>query len=936
MIADSSYTDRSGQDPTLQWSAVPAFPSTSRDPDEEPDSTILDLSQDFSDMYQAYTPSRIMESIHTLSTESGPSDAVSVSESGWHGFAKAPDDGGTLWTPRALNESSASYNPYAAHTTQPVSTTTLPLVQDHGMSRRSSASKGSRYQDSTTTHSDADVPQEVSYLSLAEEPPQAVGRNVTAVSFNELGAQVISAYLSNAHSISCLQKFKECIQELKTVMQRNSATADSSLWSAEIPYALQDITEELFNPEATGGNSFLSWGQRSFSSLQCSCDDAFGSSRVTATDRPCMPAVREMSEYQRIPGTPGSLPVAQQNTGFSEERDSSPAAKETSLTVSTVKDSNWTRESFCMWVQESLHDSTRVLDYTSADSDCTIPYPVENECSCSATRHTAKSSICHGSISQHIVRDPPSTTVGQSSEHENSVLEHNFITKRQCSSTGDSSHFQPTPTMQRPESGLGDARAEAASPPKLISPVSRFQASATLPIFLSSTTRDISPENRDSVLEHTSTSSGFRARGDLTDSVPGVVNQSKPHTAKANSARKRKTNKKERQALSDTFSVPNPTHLSMPESPRCRQMPHHRAAVQETASPDRQAKMEVSDAQSNRRQQPDGNSFSQPLAVLLVVAEDSSLPSESSSLQALEQSSNTSVLCVRQTRDEPLLDDEDIQAGAVSLITPCAGPKSSNAEFVSTSSFHPQRDRHPPKAESTRLDSPQNVKLNIQRPYVWAASERPAESRRMPARRTHNQNRHATTTTVPEESDPDNGLSSSGKESSWTPGTASYCGSDSDPDTCRKLSRPNKRTTSSSSSRHKRGHTRGRAKSSWSLTRRPRVSDCPNSAASSKKITAKRVPAESQSTPHCDGPRKGRGTKRGQSEPQVPVSESVSHGASADPHHSALPPKKRHCKMLLSRLSKNLWHCGGGQGNASNMTVSYLPPAPRTGLAAGN
>ena len=822
-----------------------------------------------------------------------------------------------------------------------------------------------RYQDSTKTHPDADVPQEVSYQSLAEEPPQAVGRNVTAVPFSELGAQVISAYLSNAHSISCLQKFKECIKELKTVMQRNSATADSSLWSAEIPYAVQDTTEEL-NPEATGGNSFLSWSRRSFNSLQCSCDDAFGSSRVTATDRPCMPAVREMSEYPRIPGTPGSLPVSQQNTGFSEERDSSPAAREMteyqrspgtpgslsvsqqnagfseerdsspaaremSLTVSTVKDSNWTRESFCMWVQESLHDFTCVLDYTSADSDCTIPYPVENKCSGPTAPHTAKSSICHGSISQNIVYDSPSITVGQSYEHENSVLGRSFITKRQCSSGDDSSHFQHTPTMQRPESGLGDARAETASPHKLSGSVSRFQASATLPIFLSSTTRDISSENRDSVLEHTSTSSGFRAFNDLIDSVPGVVNQNQPHTAKENSARKRKTNRKERQALSDTFSVPNPTHLSMPESPRCRHMPHRRAAVQETPSPDCQAKVEVNDAQSNTRQQPDGNSFSQSLAVLLVVAEDS-LPSESSILQAHEQSSNASVLCVQQTCEKLLLDDEDIQAGAMSLINPYAGLESGNAEFVSTS-FHPQRDRHPPKAESTRLDSPQNVKLNIQQP--WVPSERPAESRRMPARRTHNQKRHAFAT-VPEESDPDNGLSSPGKESSWTPGTASYCGSDSDPDTCRKLSRPNKRTTSSSSSRHKRGHTRGRTNSSRSLTRRPRVSDCPNSAASSKKITAKKVPAESQSAPPCDGPRKGSGTQRGRSEPQVTVSESVSHGSSANPHRSALPPKKRHCKMLLSRLSKNLWHCGGGQGNASNMTVSYLPPVPHTGHAAGN
>ena len=925
-----------------------------------------------------------------------------------------------------------------------------------------------RYQDSTKTHSDADVPQEVSYQSLAEEPPQAVGRNVTAVPFSELGAQVISAYLSNAHSISCLQKFKGCIKELKTVMQRNSATADSSLWSAEIPYAVQDTTEEL-NPEATGGNSFLSWSQRSFNSLQCSCDNAFGSSRVTATDRPCMPAVREMSEYPRIPGTPGSLPVSQQNTGFSEERDSSPAAREMteyqripstpgslsvsqqnagfseerdsspaaremSLTVSTVKDSNWTRESFCMWVQESLHDFTCVLDYTSADSDCTIPYPVENKCSGPTAPHTAKSSICHGSISQNIVYDSPSITVSQSSEHENSVLGRSFITKRQCSSGDDSSHFQHTPTMQRPESGLGDARAETASPHKLSGSVSRFQASATLPIFLSSTTRDISSENRDSVLEHTSTSSGFRAFNDLIDSVPGVVNQNQPHTAKENSARKRKTNRKERQALSDTFSVPNPTHLSMPESPRCRHMPHRRAAVQETPSiflssttrdissenrdsvlehtstssgfrafndlidsvpgvvnqnqphtakensarkrktnrkerqalsdtfsvpnpthlsmpesprcrhmphrraavqetpsPDCQAKVEVNDAQSNTRQQPDGNSFSQSLAVLLVVAEDS-LPSESSILQAHEQSSNASVLCVQQTCEKLLLDDEDIQAGAMSLINPYAGLESGNAEFVSTS-FHPQRDRHPPKAESTRLDSPQNVKLNIQQP--WVPSERPAESRRMPARRTHNQKRHAFAT-VPEESDPDNGLSSPGKESSWTPGTASYCGSDSDPDTCRKLSRPNKRTTSSSSSRHKRGHTRGRTNSSRSLTRRPRVSDCPNSAASSKKITAKKVPAESQSAPPCDGPRKGSGTQRGRSEPQVTVSESVSHGSSANPHRSALPPKKRHCKMLLSRLSKNLWHCGGGQGNASNMTVSYLPPVPHTGHAAGN
>ena len=900
-----------------------------------------------------------MESIHTLGSESSQSDAVSVSESSRHGFTKGPDDGGTLWTSRALSESSASYSPYTAHTTQPVSTTTLPLVQDHGMSSTP------RYQDSTKTHSDADVPQEVSYQSLAEEPPQAVGRNVTAVPFSELGAQVISAYLSNAHSISCLQKFKGCIKELKTVMQRNSATADSSLWSAEIPYAVQDTTEEL-NPEATGGNSFLSWSQRSFNSLQCSCDNAFGSSRVTATDRPCMPAVREMSEYPRIPGTPGSLPVSQQNTGFSEERDSSPAAREMteyqripstpgslsvsqqnagfseerdsspaaremSLTVSTVKDSNWTRESFCMWVQESLHDFTCVLDYTSADSDCTIPYPVENKCSGPTAPHTAKSSICHGSISQNIVYDSPSITVSQSSEHENSVLGRSFITKRQCSSGDDSSHFQHTPTMQRPESGLGDARAETASPHKLSGSVSRFQASATLPIFLSSTTRDISSENRDSVLEHTSTSSGFRAFNDLIDSVPGVVNQNQPHTAKENSARKRKTNRKERQALSDTFSVPNPTHLSMPESPRCRHMPHRRAAVQETPSPDCQAKVEVNDAQSNTRQQPDGNSFSQSLAVLLVVAEDS-LPSESSILQAHEQSSNASVLCVQQTCEKLLLDDEDIQAGAMSLINPYAGLESGNAEFVSTS-FHPQRDRHPPKAESTRLDSPQNVKLNIQQP--WVPSERPAESRRMPARRTHNQKRHAFAT-VPEESDPDNGLSSPGKESSWTPGTASYCGSDSDPDTCRKLSRPNKRTTSSSSSRHKRGHTRGRTNSSRSLTRRPRVSDCPNSAASSKKITAKKVPAESQSAPPCDGPRKGSGTQRGRSEPQVTVSESVSHGSSANPHRSALPPKKRHCKMLLSRLSKNLWHCGGGQGNASNMTVSYLPPVPHTGHAAGN
>ena len=907
-----------------------------------------------------------MESIHTLGSESSHSDAVSVSESSRHGFTKGPDDGGTLWTPRALSESSAFYSPYTAHTTQPVSTTTLPLVQDHGMSRTP------RYQDSTKTHSDAEVPQEVSYQSLAEEPPQAVGRNVTTVPFSELGAQVISAYLSNAHSISCLQKFKECIKELKTVMQRNSATADSSLWSAEIPYAVQDTTEELFNPEATGGNSFLSWSQRSFNSLQCSCDDAFGSSRVTATDRPCMPAVREMSEYPRIPGTPGSLPVSQQNTGFSEERDSSPAAREMteyqripgtpgslsvaqknagfseerdsspaaremSLTVPTVKDSNWTRESFCMWVQESLHDSTCVLDYTSADSDCTIPYPAENECSRCATGptapHTAKSSICHGSISQNIVHDSPSITVGQSSEHENSVLGRSFITKRQCSSGDDSSHFQHTPAMQRPDSGLGDTRgAETASPHKLSGSVSRFQASATLPIFLSSTTRDISSENRDSVLEHTSTNSGFRAFNDLIESVPGVVNQSQPHIAKENSARKRKTKRKERQALSDTFSVPNPTHLSMPESPRCRQMPLRRAAVQKTPSPDCQAKMEVNDAKSNRRQQPDGNSFSQPLAVLVVVAEDS-LPTESSILQAHEQSSNASVLCVRQTREKPLLDDEDIQAGDMSLINPYAGLQSGNADFVSTSSFYPQRDRHPPKAESTRLDSPQNVKLNIQRP--WVPSERPAESRRMPARRTHNQKRHAFAT-VPEESDPDNGLSSSGKESSWTPGTASYCGSDSDPDTCRKLSRLNKRTTSSSSSRHKRGPTRGRTNSSRSLTRRPRVSDCPSSAASSKKITAKQVPAESQSAPPCDGPRKGSGTKRGRSEPQVSVSESVSHGTSANPHHSALPPKKRHCKMLLSRLSKNLWHCGGGQGNASNMTVSYLPSASRAGHAAGN